>query len=82
MPCHSAEFHKSCWHPRSALEDEDSCRGPMSPQFELSLIDRLLTLSESCDSPTLKAWAPALNARKRKLQSKLEARAAEPGAPD
>jgi hypothetical protein len=49
----------------------------MSLQSELGLIDRLITLSKSCRSPTLKALAPELKARKRKLESELEARSAE-----
>jgi hypothetical protein len=60
-----------------ALEDEDSCRCPMSLQSELGLIDRLLTLSRRCRSPTLKAFTPELKARKRKLKFELEVRAAE-----
>jgi hypothetical protein len=65
------------WSPRLALNIEDLYRCPMSLQSELGLIERLLTLSKSCCSPTLKKLAPELKVRKRNLQSELEARSAE-----
>jgi hypothetical protein len=57
--------------------DGDSCRCAMSLRSELRIVKRLIKIGKTCLSPKLKAYAPDLDERRRKLLTELRIRGQE-----